>query len=322
MAPTATLLPHAGGRLLHAAPSALVPILPGQDPFRFRRGRSPILRGKDADPRRTSVRIPLRRRVPPTRKTSPVNKRLAVYTALTGGYDDLRQPDDVHPKVDYYCYSNEIKGQQIGAWRIRTIPFSHHDPIRIPRYVKLHPELLLPEYEASLWLDASLTPARVIVERAFALPESGALFSTHPHPIRNSVYDEVLAVLKYGRGDSGEVLRQLRFLLSEQFPEKNGLKETCILFRRHTDPAVVDFDRLWWEQICRFSNRDQLSCDYVLWKTGLPFVPFSDWISLVQFQHGHIPSRNRITIGRIIRRIVRLVRLHKARQLLVDAGIK
>ncbi len=37
---------------------------------------------------------------------------------------------------------------------------------------------------------------------------------------------------------------------------------------------MKDFDRQWWQEICLGSRRDQLSLNYVLWKTGLPIAEF------------------------------------------------
>src|SRR5690606_3559345 len=37
-----------------------------------------------------------------------------------------------------------------------------------------------------------------------------------------------------------------------------------MLARRHTDPLVREVQTIWWEQVLRYSRRDQLSLPYAL----------------------------------------------------------
>ncbi len=74
--------------------------------------------------------------------------------------------------------------------------------------------------------------------------------------------------------DAARVIdRQTTHYRREGFPAGYGLNEAPVILRRHAD-AVKDFDRQWWQEICQGSRRDQLSRNYVLWKTGLPIAEF------------------------------------------------
>ena len=57
----------------------------------------------------------------------------------------------------------------------------------------------------------------------------------------------------------------------EGYPKDNGLAETTCVMRRHT-PAVIKFNEEWWKELRANSIRDQLSCDYVLWKLGMSYM--------------------------------------------------
>ena len=59
----------------------------------------------------------------------------------------------------------------------------------------------------------------------------------------------------------------LHKIYKEGYPQGNGLTETGVLFRIHN--ATSHFDRLWWQCIEKYSRRDQLSFNYVLWKTSM-----------------------------------------------------
>ena len=46
-------------------------------------------------------------------------KKIAIYTVLTGGYDQLKQPSVTDERFDYICFSNDIPKDRIGVWEIR-----------------------------------------------------------------------------------------------------------------------------------------------------------------------------------------------------------
>src|SRR6201999_1861586 len=50
------------------------------------------------------------------------------------------------------------------------------------------------------------------------------------------------------------------------FPERFGLHATMFLARRHTRSTCLNFNLGWWEELSRFSKRDQLSFDYTRWR--------------------------------------------------------
>ena len=82
--------------------------------------------------------------------------KFAIYTACIGGYDNILQPKVIDERFDYFLFTNDVKEESVGVWQVRKVAYSNPDMTRIARYVKTHPEELLPEYEATLWLDSSL----------------------------------------------------------------------------------------------------------------------------------------------------------------------
>ena len=46
------------------------------------------------------------------------------------------------------------------------------------------------------------------------------------------------------------------------------------MFRIHSNIKVGNFDDLWWKCIDKYSKRDQLSFDYVIWKLGMTYEYF------------------------------------------------
>ena len=54
-------------------------------------------------------------------------KKIAIYTAVIGGYDDIRQPKVVDERFDYYLFTDHIETDFIGVWRLMSIPYSNPD---------------------------------------------------------------------------------------------------------------------------------------------------------------------------------------------------
>lgn len=201
-------------------------------------------------------------------------KRHAIFTAIVGDYDEVLQPRVIDDRFDYILFSNEIPETQIGVWQIRPIPYSNCIQTKTARWVKTHPEYLLPEYVSSLWIDASISIAsQQIYDRFLAIESSPNVIASIPHPNRHCAYGELLAVISHGFEREKTALAWGRHLRREGYPRNNGLFETGMLYRKHC-PKVDAVDALWWQCIDKYSRRDQLSFDYCLWKHDIKCIHF------------------------------------------------
>ena len=197
-------------------------------------------------------------------------KPYVIYSAMVGGYDQILQPLAVDDRFDFVLFTNEVADPNVGVWQIRPIEYHNKDNTRICRYVKTHPEILLPEYEASVWMDMNvLIKTQYLYDRVAQLLEDGVEVSSMCHPSRSCIYDEAFAVMHMRVEHESVVLKWCRHLRKENYPVNNGLCETNVLFRKHTK-NISDIDAFWWECIEGNSRRDQLSFNYVLWKKNVP----------------------------------------------------
>lgn len=213
--------------------------------------------------------------IPAEAKETPgiQHRKFAVYTAVAGGYDELKMPRHVSPSVDYICFTDrEIENH--GVWQQRYFDYLNIDPTRTARFVKLHPHIYLSEYDASMWLDANLV-LKGDPEELFELSADWPIVAfTHPH--RDCIYEEAREVIERGNLDREKlILSQMKRYKAAGFPEGFGLAETNVLIRRHNDQAVRDLMTLWWAEIVGGSRRDQLSFNYALWRTGLNYHALS-----------------------------------------------
>ena len=196
--------------------------------------------------------------------------RKVLYTAMTGGHDDILQPSIIADGFDYILFTNDIPEQQLGIWRVRHIPYDNKDPRRVARWVKTHPHILLPDYDYSLWHDSNVVvDSQAYFERIDDLIKTNVLIASMDHNVRSCIYEEGFAVLNYRFDSIDNVLGEMYYLKKEGYPTNNGLIETNCLLRKHTDVNVANMCDDWWRMIEKYSKRDQLSFNYVVWKNDL-----------------------------------------------------
>lgn len=195
--------------------------------------------------------------------------RRCVYTALYGAFDSLPPvPAGGMPCIAFV--DPDSPPAEAHGWTLRPLPPRvPGDTVRSARFAKLHPHLLLPEFDESLYLDCSVR-LRQPPEAVFAalLDSQAAPMACCAHSHRSAVLDEVRAVLALGYDDPGLVRRQLEDYAAQGLRGGGPLIWTGMLARRHHDPALARFGTLWWEQVLRFSRRDQIAFPYLAEREG------------------------------------------------------
>lgn len=198
-------------------------------------------------------------------------EKIVIYTSITGGYDSLKQPAVVADGFEFICFvSKGMKHAEYdGVWRIEEIPYPWDDMTLLSRSQKMNPQAVLPEdCNWSLWIDGNIRITdSSIYDLCRQLQEQDVKYAGIKHPFRDCVYQEMCAVLKDRRIGLGELLRLTTFLRKKRFPEHAGLMENNLIFRKHNDETVVEFDRWWWECFLKFPPRDQLTHSFALYDT-------------------------------------------------------
>ena len=197
-----------------------------------------------------------------------MGKQFVIYSACIGSYDNISQPKYIDDRFDYILFTDELKEKHIGVWEVRKVDYNNSDKTRIARYIKTHPHTLLPQYKATVWLDANLEIiSPFIYERSIELCESKTQLASIKHPTRDCIYDEAYWV--YGLDSEIKIFEWCHFLRNIGYPRHNGLYETNVLFRIN-DENVADLNEQWWKAILEHSRRDQLSLNYLLWNSAIP----------------------------------------------------
>lgn len=193
-----------------------------------------------------------------------------IYTCITGGYDNLKQPSCVQDDFDYVCFTDNLN-QVGGTWQLRPIPeeLKGLSNVKQQRCIKACPHIYLSEYDLSVWIDGSVDVRKNINQylETNCNDKDKSIF-VGKHPQRNCTYAECRACVLFKKETQENVDKLTARYRSEGLPENNGMVQTCIMIRRHNDPECKRIMDMWAYEIKNNSHRDQLSFNYVLWKLG------------------------------------------------------
>lgn len=201
-------------------------------------------------------------------------EKICVYTCITGDYDELRDVNFKEDNVDYICFTNNKKVKS-NTWKIVYIEDNTLDNQRLSRKIKMlgHP-IIDNNYEISVWQDAS-----VFFQKKVSLFVKTYLrdnsFAAFVHHCRDCIYEEAMECIKRKKDTKEKILEQLAFLQKEKFPKHYGLFEMTVFIKKHNDPLVRKTMKMWFEMLCKYSKRDQLSFMYCIFKTNLKVSPIN-----------------------------------------------
>lgn len=196
--------------------------------------------------------------------------KIAIVTALCGNIETLSNPSVVHPNADYFAFVSQTHPNANIWTQLPAYSFSNDSKYALRRNAKIYkilPNFFLPNYEYYIWVDVSHD---VIVNPELICSSflNGFEIAGFRHTRRECIYDEAMILLELGYDHKELIHKQMEFYVSKGYPSKNGMFELSTFVRRNTH-AINTACLKWWDNICKFSSRDQLSFMYAMWESGL-----------------------------------------------------
>ncbi|EEF50857.1 conserved hypothetical protein [Ricinus communis] len=209
---------------------------------------------------------------------------VVVASAIFGAFDDIQQPSNISmyskQTVCFFMFVDEEteaylkknggldSSRMVGVWRIvlvRNLPYA--DGRRNGKVPKLLSHRLFPNTRYSLWIDGKLelvVDPHQILERH--LWRKNASFAISRHYKRFDVFVEAEANKAAGKYDNASIDFQIDFYKKEgltpyseaKLPITSDVPEGCVIIREHV-PISNLFTCLWFNEVDRFTSRDQIS---------------------------------------------------------------
>lgn len=217
----------------------------------------------------------------------PFNGRGVIYSAITGDYDQVKEPRYVNPQLDYILFTNNPKITS-SVWQVRLVENPEQlDNVRLARRIKILGHEYLPEYDYSIWVDGKLEidgNLREYVEE-YRRKEPILCFT---HYDNECVYQEKITCVALKKDDPEVMERQMQRYRDEGYPVNNGLVESGIMVRELKNERVQQVMKTWWEEIVHGSRRDQLSFNYACWKNDFVY----DTTDLFIYENKYVTTHN------------------------------
>ncbi|KAK4787563.1 hypothetical protein SAY86_011396 [Trapa natans] len=209
---------------------------------------------------------------------------VVVSSAIFGNFDEIQQPRNISDyskkTVCFFMFVDEeteayLKNtsamdsdRRSGIWRVvvvRNIPYT--DARRTGKIPKLLIHRMFPNARFSLWIDGKLElvvdPIQIL-ERF--LWRKNATFAISRHYKRFDTFVEAEANKAAGKYDNASIDFQVEFYRNEgltpyseaKLPITSDVPEGCVIMREHV-PISNLFTCLWFNEVDRFTSRDQIS---------------------------------------------------------------
>ena len=193
-----------------------------------------------------------------------------VYTCITGNFENtLKAFRYIDPEWDYVLFTDDktlIDAKRYGMWEVRPLQIQLPESRRCARWHKIHPHILFPNYDCSMWVDGNVNVISPYIFEKIKYYNKNLLVPNHCD--RFCLYEEGKIAIRTKSDNPEVVQKQMEELRSLGFPENYGLPETNLLYRKHNDPQIIKIMNDWWTYVGSKSIRDQCSFPYALYKSG------------------------------------------------------
>jgi hypothetical protein len=196
--------------------------------------------------------------------------KIAVITSSIGGDRKLRD-QAVFKEVDYHAFVDESKMILNSTWKIHKVKEEvsndYYSDRLIAKKYKILPFYYLKDYEYFIWIDSNIilnVDPKVLIETYLQKKD----ICVQKHSYRDCVYSEIKEVTSLKLDFYSKLKNQYSHYLKEGYPSDNGLYDCSIIIRKNIK-SINDMSKSWWEEVNKYSSRDQISFPYVLTKHNI-----------------------------------------------------
>lgn len=221
--------------------------------------------------------------------------RRVVYTALIGGYEELREQPIAHESaLDFICFTDD-PALSSDTWQMVLIdPILPEDPIRSARQLKIIGHPRLSGYDETLWIDARVV-LRADPDHVLDTWLADADLAVPRHSYRDSVVSEFAEIVRVGFDDVHRVGEQLNHYAAASAERLTRPVPWTGMLARRTSAEMDAVMHEWMRHVWRYSRRDQLSIVEATARSGIEplLVDIDNHQSDVHIWHGPRGRRSR-----------------------------
>jgi len=194
------------------------------------------------------------------------------YTCITGAYDKLLPVLKKTKGWRYIAFvTGDVDTSDAEGWDMYIIGLKPWEQglssVKLARAYKLLPfgcfaSFRIPLPEVSIWIDGRMQ-VQCDLNQYSDMMTDDCNFVTLDHPDRICIYEEIEACRKYNCEDHLLLDMVKNHLEEVHYPVNQGMIQSGVMIRKKCE-GVFSFCSMWWDEVLKFSKRDQLSFNYVL----------------------------------------------------------
>jgi len=194
-----------------------------------------------------------------------------IYISIIGNYDSLKDPNVITPGWDYICFTDNSKLKS-KIWDIRFVEDKENLGYKkFSRSFWILNHIYVNDYDISISTGGQIqcnTNLDLFINEFLPLDQEIDI-AMHDRGIRKGVFQEASKCIAKNKDNPNIIRQQMDFYKKEGMPDNTGILSTGIIIRKHHRQNLEEHCEKWWEQVFKWSHRDQLSFNYVLWKYNL-----------------------------------------------------
>lgn len=195
--------------------------------------------------------------------------RKVVFSVCLGDYDNI---PPLYPVAGYdHVMVTDNPDLSCKGWE-KLVVSRGTDIQKQSRRIKLLPHELI-EADVYVYLDANHEIKHDLKPLLESVFRGG--FMTVRHPSRDCVYEEAESIKAHKKSGARVINTQAKAYRREGMPERAGLFANSFFVR---DRSFDAFCERWYQEIEKYSHRDQLSLAYLVWKYEPQITVLSDSI--------------------------------------------
>jgi hypothetical protein len=191
-----------------------------------------------------------------------------VYTAIFGGYDELKPHPD-HPGVDEWLCITDDPDMRCSGWNVIVDEAEAPEVAEHPRMQAKWHKCYPPDNHAkSIWIDGSM----LIHDPEFFTTVLELLDTADmvmfQHPSRTSIIDEARVSEQMVKYHGLPVVQQAMYYCNDWEWNDRELWASTTIGRNHTDP-VFELGSAWFRECAEWTYQDQISLPPLLERYGI-----------------------------------------------------
>ncbi len=194
-----------------------------------------------------------------------------IYTVMLGKKYKLNEPRYVNKNWSFICFTDR---ENLVSKNWSIIKVKHNDAKKKSREIKIRCDKFL-DFDICLYLDSKFVVKCDLDD--FVKKYLKNDIAVMDHNKLNCPYKAIKKCVDLKIDKKDILMKQYRAYKDAGLPENFRVCSPGIMLRKNTD-EVINFMKMWYEEIVKYSYRDIPSFSYILWKNPikLSLMPFRE----------------------------------------------